>query len=150
MHFVNFILLIKSSNNLNLCSSCSFYIGWLLSIFLSESFSVVSDSLGPHVLYSPWNSPGQNTGISNLPFSRGSSQPRDWNQGVLHCRGTLYQLSYQGSPFFLMWIICLLLQTFHCDTCKTVSYLQMIKIRNCGKLLNFCHWCNSKVIHTVL
>ena len=27
----------------------------------SESLSVVSDSLWPHVLYSPWNSPGQNT-----------------------------------------------------------------------------------------
>ena len=27
----------------------------------NESLSVVSDSLWPHVLYSPWNSPGQNT-----------------------------------------------------------------------------------------
>jgi len=29
----------------------------------SESCSVVSSSLQPHVLYSPWNSPGQNTGL---------------------------------------------------------------------------------------
>ena len=29
----------------------------------SESCSVVSDSLRPHGLYSPWNSPGQNTGV---------------------------------------------------------------------------------------
>ena len=29
----------------------------------SESHSVVSDSLQPHELYSPWNSPGQNTGL---------------------------------------------------------------------------------------
>ena len=28
----------------------------------SESHSVVSSSLRPHGLYSPWNSPGQNTG----------------------------------------------------------------------------------------
>ena len=28
----------------------------------SESHSVVPDSLPPHGLYSPWNSPGQNTG----------------------------------------------------------------------------------------
>ena len=27
----------------------------------SESHLVMSDSLGPHGLYSPWNSPGQNT-----------------------------------------------------------------------------------------
>ena len=30
-----------------------------------ESQSVVSDSLQPHGLYSPWNSPGQNTGVSS-------------------------------------------------------------------------------------
>ena len=31
-----------------------------------------------HRLYGPWNSPGQNTGA--FPFSRGSSQLRDWTQ----------------------------------------------------------------------
>ena len=32
------------------------------------------------------------------PFFSGSSQSRKRNQGLLHCRQTLYQLSYQGSP----------------------------------------------------
>ena len=32
----------------------------------TESCSVVSDSLQPHGLYSPWNSPGQNTGVGSL------------------------------------------------------------------------------------
>ena len=32
----------------------------------SESHSVVSNSLRPHGLYSPWNSPGHNTGLSLL------------------------------------------------------------------------------------
>ena len=32
----------------------------------SESGSVVSDSLQPHGLYSPWNSLGQNTGVGSL------------------------------------------------------------------------------------
>ena len=40
--------------------------------------SVLSDSLRPHGLYSPWNSPGQNTGLGSLSSSRGSSQPRYW------------------------------------------------------------------------
>ena len=35
----------------------------LESVMESESHSVVSDSLQPHGLYSPWNSPGQNTGV---------------------------------------------------------------------------------------
>ena len=30
--------------------------------------------------YSSWNSPGQNTGVGSLPFSRESSQPRDRTQ----------------------------------------------------------------------
>ena len=43
----------------------------------SESCSIVFNSLRPHGLYSPWNSPGQNAGVGTFPFSRGSSQPRD-------------------------------------------------------------------------
>ena len=32
----------------------------------SKSHLVVSDSLQPHGLYSPWNSPGKNTGVGSL------------------------------------------------------------------------------------
>ena len=53
-------------------------------ISANESRSVMSDSLRPHELYSPRNSPGQNAGDLHsafwFPFSRGSSQPRDWTQ----------------------------------------------------------------------
>ena len=41
---------------------------------VSESCSVMSDSLWPHGLYSPWNSPGHNTGVS-ISFSRGLPHP---------------------------------------------------------------------------
>ena len=37
----------------------------------SESFSVVSDSLRPHGLYSSQNSPGQNTGVGSLSILQG-------------------------------------------------------------------------------
>ena len=37
----------------------------------SESHSVVSDSLRPHRLYSPWNLPGQNTGVGSLSLLQG-------------------------------------------------------------------------------
>ena len=46
----------------------------------SENHSVVSDSLWPRGLYSPWNSPGQNTRVGSLSLLQGSSQPRDWTQ----------------------------------------------------------------------
>ena len=44
------------------------------------SRSVVSDSLQPLGLESPWTFPGQNPGVGSLSFSRGSSQPRDRTQ----------------------------------------------------------------------
>ena len=37
----------------------------------NESRSVVFNSLWPHRLYSPWNSPGQNTGVSSLSLLQG-------------------------------------------------------------------------------
>ena len=40
-----------------------------------------------------------------FPFSRAFSQPRDWTQVSQHCRQILYQLSHQGSPFFLLLLL---------------------------------------------
>ena len=48
-----------------------------LTLLKYESHSIMSDSLRPHGLYSPWNSPGQDTGVGSFPFFRGSSQSRD-------------------------------------------------------------------------
>ena len=96
----------------------------------------MSDSLRPHGLYSPWNSPVQNSGeSSHSPFPRDLLNPgikprssmlqegsllaepqgkarstgvdslsllqgifltQELNQGLLHCRLILYQLSYEG------------------------------------------------------
>ena len=64
------------------------------------SCSTVSDSLQPHGIYSPWNSPGQNTGVGNRSLLQEIFPTQESNPGFLHCRWILYQLSYQGSPFF--------------------------------------------------
>ena len=55
-------------------------------------------SLRPHGLYSPWNSPGQNTGVGSCFLLQGIFSTQESNQRILHCRGILYQVSYQGSP----------------------------------------------------
>ena len=47
----------------------------------SESHIVVSDSLRPHGLYSPWNSPGQNAGVGRLSILQGISQTQGSNSG---------------------------------------------------------------------
>ena len=60
----------------------------------SESRSVMSDSLRPHGLHSPWNSADQNTGVGSLFFLQGIFPTQGLNPGLLHCRWILYQLSY--------------------------------------------------------
>ena len=74
----------------------------------SESRSVVSSSLWPHGLYTVHGI--LQAGILEwvaFPFSRGSSQSlisQGSNQGLLHCRQILYQLSHQGSPRIRDWV----------------------------------------------
>ena len=47
----------------------------------SESHLVVSGSLRPHGLYSPWNSPGQNTGVGSLSLLQGILTHISWIAG---------------------------------------------------------------------
>ena len=66
----------------------------------SESRSVVSDSWEPHGLNSPWNSPGQNTGVGSCSLLQGLFPTQGQNKGLLHCRQILYSLSHDGSPYY--------------------------------------------------
>ena len=61
----------------------------------------MSDSLQPHGLYSPWNSPGQNTGVGSLSLLQGTFPTQRQNPGLPHCWQILYQLSHKGSPRML-------------------------------------------------
>ena len=53
------------------------YEHWTIKKAESENCSVMSNSLQPHTLYSPWNSPGQNTGVSSSSLLQGIFPPRD-------------------------------------------------------------------------
>ena len=67
----------------------------------NERWLVVSDSLSPHELYGPRNSPGQNAGVGSLSLLQGIFPTRGLNSGLSHCRRILYQLSHKGSPRIL-------------------------------------------------
>ena len=58
----------------------------------SESQSVVSNSLQPHRLYSPWNSLGRNTGVGSLSLLQEIFPAWDRNQ-----------VSYIAGGFFISW-----------------------------------------------
>ena len=62
------------------------------------------DPLQPHELYSPWNSPVQNTGVGSLSLLKGIFPTQGLNPGLPHCRRILCQLSHQGSPRILEWV----------------------------------------------
>ena len=58
------------------------------------------NSLRPHELYSPWNFPGQNTGVGSLSLLQGIFLAQELNQGLLHCGQILYQLSYRETLYY--------------------------------------------------
>ena len=70
----------------------------------SESCSVVSDSLWPHEIYSPWNSPGQNIGVGSLSLLWGIFPTQGSNPDLQYYRWILYQLSHKGSPRIPEWV----------------------------------------------
>ena len=67
-----------------------------------QSHLVVSDSLWPHGLYSPWSSPGQNTRVGSRSLLQGIFPTQGSNPGLPRSRQILYQLSHQGSPYMPM------------------------------------------------
>ena len=67
----------------------------------SQSHWVVSDPLWPHRLYSPWNSPGQNTGVGSLSLLQGIFPTPGPNPSLPYYRRILYQLKHKGSPGIL-------------------------------------------------
>ena len=68
-------------------------------VFFLSKLNLLSNSLWPHGLYltkvfCPWNSPGENTGMGCNFLLQGIFLTQGLNSGLLHCRHTLYWLSY--------------------------------------------------------
>ena len=68
----------------------------------SESLSVMSDSLRPHGLYSPWDSPGHITGVGSFSLIQRIFPTKGSNSGLLHCRWIIYQLNHREAKEY--WI----------------------------------------------
>ena len=72
----------------------------LIFVWKWKSLSCVWLFVTPCGLYSPWNSPGQNTGL----VLQGIFPTQVSNPGLLHCRWILYHLSHKESPRILEWV----------------------------------------------
>ena len=53
---------------------------------------------------SPWNSPGQTTGVGGFSLLQGIFPTQGLKPGLPNCRWILYQLSHKGSPRILEWV----------------------------------------------
>ena len=72
----------------------------------SESGSVKSDSLQPRGLYTPWNFPGQNTGVGSLSLLQGIFPTQGLNLGGFFTSWATKeaQEDWVGSLYLLQWI----------------------------------------------
>ena len=69
-----------------------------------EGHSFVSNSLRPHGLYSPWNSPGQNARVGCLSLLQGIFPTQGSNSVLPHCRRILLPAKPQGKPKYRLLV----------------------------------------------
>ena len=78
-------------HQLHLLVLCVLYTAYIFNAEVkSESGSVMSDSLKPHGLYTPWNSPGQNDRVGSHSLLLGIFPTQGLNPCLQHCRWILY------------------------------------------------------------
>ena len=97
----------------------------------------MSESLPPCGLYNPWNSPGQNTEVGSLSLLQGVFPTQESNQGLLHYRQILYQLSSRDITIDtlnsvdqyqeLVLPLSLLCHAQHVGSCPQAYLLMVIK-----------------------
>ena len=89
-------------------SSSQHFMSVFLQVFISSLLLLTTEwkrkkvkvvqlcpTLRAHGLYSPWNSPGQNTEVRSLSLLQGIFPNQGLNPCLPHCRGILYQLSHK-------------------------------------------------------
>ena len=78
------------------------HVFWVFCI--ASGFSLLADPSGKPQLfvtpciYSPWNIPGQSTGLGSLSLFQRIFPTQRLNPGLPHWRWVLYQSSHKGSP----------------------------------------------------
>ena len=96
--------------------------------------SVVSNTLQPHGLYSPWNSLGQNTGVGSLSLLQGIFPTQGSNQRLLHCRQILYCWATNQSvwKYSEMYVQCFNISLLEVDFCFFVLIASRTTVFNLG------------------
>ena len=86
------------------CMSCLYILDFYPLSFMKVKVTQLYPTLCDPMDCSPWNSPGQSTGLRRLSLLQGIFPTQGLNPGPPHCRQILYQLSHKGSPRILEWV----------------------------------------------
>ena len=112
----------------------------------------MSDSLRPHGLYSPWNSPGQNTEVGSHSLLQGIFPTQGLNPSLPHCRWVFYQLSHKGSPRILEWVAYIPspvdLPDPGIDPGSPALHVDSLPTELLGKPISKALGCPSRVLHS--
>ena len=93
-----------------------------------------ANSFWPPGLYSPWNSPGQNTGVLNTEYPsslfQGIFPTQGSNPGLPYCRPILYQLSHKGSlkPDFSLFFFFTKIVLFFISFCNACMHAKLFQV----------------------
>ena len=99
------ILYPQPLQSFSLCMCCA--------VLVAQSCLTLCDPMNysPPESFVHGDSPDKSTGVGSPSLLQGIFPTQESNQGILHCRWILYQLSYQGSPYMLYYIINIPLST---------------------------------------
>ena len=92
-------------------------------------------------MYSPWDSPDQNTGMGSCSLHQGIFPTQALNPGLPHCRWILYHLSHQGSPRIVGWVP----SPFFSGSCQPKNWTRVSCIA--GRF--FTSWANREALKNV-
>ena len=88
----------------------------------SQKVTQSCPALRPHGPYSPWHSPGQNSGVGSLSLLQGIFPTQELKRGLLHCRRILYNWAIREGPAFSFFLLKEETFCLHHVTNISVSY----------------------------
>ena len=110
-----------------------------LYVYESESCSVVSNSLRSHGLYSPWNSPGQNTGLGSLSLFQGIFPTQVLNPGLSHIAGRFF--TSWATIYIYTYIYIYIYTHTHTHTHTYTCTHACVSVRTCMHMLFWIYVC---------
>ena len=135
--FIKVLTIILCSHQWSFTQRIQRLVSTCLAKLMASKIYTLRSFLSSNRLYSPWNSPGQNTGVGSLSLFQGIFPNQGSNPGLPHCRWILYQLSHQMIRWY---VIDRLPSIYEHWGFPKVHFIKSI-VRNLGRVFGETFWC---------